>query len=112
LEAIELQAHDFYLLDINTPLVGGLDCLKMISSKYPSIPKIIISAYHDLGYISEAFSTGCSDYLKKLFNLQELEIRINHLTAQVHHTSESQYDPMIHLSNHYSFNKESNFLYY
>lgn len=112
LEAIETQVHDFYLLDINTPLVGGLECLKAIASKYPLIPKIIISAYHDVSYISEAFSTGCSDYLKKPFSLKELEIRIAHLTAQVQHTPEIQYEPMIHLSKHYTFNKESNFLYY
>jgi len=112
LEAIDTQAHDFYILDINTPLVGGLECLKAIAIKYPNTPKIIISAYHDVEYISDAFSFGCSDYLKKPFNLKELDIRIFHLTSKVQQPSNARYDPVIHLSDHYTFNKESNFLYY
>lgn len=111
LELIETQSHDFYILDINTPLVGGLECLKVIAEKYPNTPKIIISAYHDVDYISDAFTFGCSDYLKKPFNLKELDIRISHLTSQVQSTA-VQYDPIIRLSPHYTFNKESNFLFY
>lgn len=112
LETIETQVHDFYILDLNTPLIGGLECLQAIDSRYPAVPKIIISAYHDVGYISDAFAHGCSDYLKKPFNLKELEIRIAHLTAKIQNTAELQYDPMIHLSSNYTFNKENNFLYY
>ncbi len=112
LEIIEHQSHDFYILDINTPLVGGIECLHEIAKKYPKIPKIIISAYHDVDYISEAFSSGCSDYLKKPFNLKELEIRIHHLTSQIQSEPEKAYDPIIRLSEHYTFDKESNFLYY
>lgn len=112
LDLITTQSHDFYILDINTPLVGGLECLKVISEKYPDTPKIIISAYHDVEYISDAFSFGCSDYLKKPFNLKELDIRISHLTSQIQHAVKPQYDPIIQLSEHYTFNKENNFLFY
>lgn len=111
LDIIKQRSHDFYILDINTPLVGGLECLKAIALKYPAIPKIIISAYHDVDYISDAFSLGCSDYLKKPFNLKELEIRIHHLTTQVQQSSETPYDPIIHLSTSCMFNKETNLLY-
>jgi DNA-binding response OmpR family regulator len=112
LDLIDTQTHDFYILDINTPLVGGLECLKIISEKYPDTPKIIISAYHDVEYISDAFSSGCNDYLKKPFNLKELDIRIAHLTSKIQHVDKPVYDPIIHLSQHYTFNKESNFLFY
>ncbi|MDX9966887.1 MAG: response regulator, partial [Sulfuricurvum sp.] len=63
LDVIESKMHDFYILDINTPLVGGLECLKAIAQRYPDVPKIVISAYHDIDYISDAFDLGCSDYL-------------------------------------------------
>lgn len=112
LEVIEMTRHDFYILDINTPLVGGLECLKVIAKKYPEIPKIIISAYHDIEYISDAFSFGCSDYLKKPFNLKELEIRIERLTSKISTLPELVNDPIIRLSQHYTFDKESNLLYY
>jgi DNA-binding response OmpR family regulator len=112
LEVIQTKAYDFYILDINTPIVGGLECLKFIAAKYPDVPKIIISAYHDVDYISDAFSLGCSDYLKKPFNLKELDIRIHHLTAQVKPKIEFVNDPTIHLSTRYTFNKENYLLYY
>ena len=112
LDIIEEKQHDFYILDINTPLVGGLECLKVITAKYPHIPKIIISAYNDIEHISNAFDIGCSDYLKKPFNLKELQIRIEHLTSNSDNTIAEVKDPIIHLSKHYTFDKESNFLYY
>jgi len=112
LEIIQTNKHDFYILDINTPLVGGLECLKVIAQKYPEVPKIIISAYHDISYISDAFSFGCSDYLKKPFNLKELEIRINHLLYIESSTAKLLDEPIIKLGKDYSFNKGTNFLYY
>ena len=104
--------HDFYILDINTPLVGGLECLKAIAQRYPDVPKIVISAYHDIDYISDAFDLGCSDYLKKPFNLKELDIRIQRLSAQSQQNAEPASDPVIRLSDRYTFNKETNLLYY
>ncbi len=113
LDIIETTQHDFYLLDINTPIVGGLECLKHITKKYPNAPKIIISAYHDIEYISDAFDIGCSDYLKKPFNLKELDIRLHHLTLQAQQLAVEipSSDPLIHLSKHYTFNKETSLLY-
>ena len=112
LEAIKTKEHDFYILDINTPLVGGLECLKVISKLYPDVPKIIISAYNDIDHISKAFKDGCSDYLKKPFNLKELQIRIEYLTHKNEKNTTQEKDSLIHLSSHYAFNKETNFLYY
>lgn len=106
------QAYDCYILDINTPLMGGLECLKEIAAKFPNIPKIIISAYHDIEYISDAFSLGCSDYLKKPFNLKELELRIQKLTSQTNAQQELQSDPVVRLSENYRFDTQKNLLYY
>jgi DNA-binding response OmpR family regulator len=112
LDAIKTIEYDFYILDINTPIIGGLDCLKVIAQLYPSIPKIVISAYNDIEHISKAFDIGCSDYLKKPFNLKELQIRIEHLTYTREKNALTEKDPLIHLSSHYTFNKDTNLLYY
>lgn len=111
LDVIQKEKHDFYILDINTPLVGGLECLKVIAAKYPDVPKIIISAYNDIEHISDAFDIGCSDYLKKPFNLKELQIRIEHLTSQ-NKTAIEEESSIIKLSKNYTFDKEKNILYY
>lgn len=111
LAAIKNEQHDFYILDINTPLVGGLDCLSVISKKYPDTPKIMISAYNDIEYISNAFDLGCSDYLKKPFNLKELQLRIERLLLKQTALKEAG-NHIVKLSEHYTFNKDTNFLYY
>lgn len=105
LEAIEQRAHDFYILDINTPLLGGLECLETITSRYPHLPKIIISAYNDIDHITKAYALGCSDYLKKPFNLKELDIKIDKLSKIM-----SPVEPestLIYLSKEYVFNKQT-----
>lgn len=112
LEVIKQKEHDFYILDINTPLVGGIECLKTIAKRFPHIPKIMISAYNDIEHISKAFDLGCSDYLKKPFNLKELQIRIEHLLNTKSNLLVKKSDPIIKLGEHYSFNKETNFIYY
>ena len=111
LDIIKEQEYDCYILDINTPLIGGLECLKEITALYPDKPKIIISAYHDIDHISNAFSIGCSDYLKKPFNLKELEIRIDRLKAKTPEKTATDDNPLIVLSDHYTFDKNQNLLY-
>lgn len=110
LVAIENESYDFYILDINTPEIGGLEILGRLSQLYEDKPKIIISAYHDIEYISEAFALGCSDYLKKPFNLQELQIRIEHLTVQ--YELKKRGANLIKLSKHYSFDVQNRMLRY
>jgi DNA-binding response OmpR family regulator len=110
LNALDQKEYDFYILDINTPLIGGLECLKVIAKKFPHIPKIMISAYNDMEHISNAFNLGCSDYLKKPFNLEELQIRIKHLLSSK--SGGDTPDLVITLGQNYTFNKETNLLYF
>ncbi|QOP40370.1 response regulator transcription factor [Sulfurimonas marina] len=112
MEAVKSQEYDFYVLDINTPLMSGLECLKEISQLHPNTPKIIISAYHDIDSITEAFDLGCSDYLKKPFNLKELELRIDRLTSQVLAKKEVEQSAVVKLSKDYTFDTQTNLLYY
>jgi len=50
--------------------------------------------------------------LKKPFNLKELKIRIDRLTSQIPQASELVNELVIRLSNQYSFNSETNILYF
>ena len=112
LNDIEDKEHDLYILDINTPLVGGLECLQVIAAKYPTVPKVVISAYNDIDNISNAFELGCSDYLKKPFNLKELQIRVERLTFNNLNKAEEKQNPIVQLSERYKFDNEKNILYY
>lgn len=75
LEAIS-EGFSCFVLDINVPNIDGIKILKKIREIYPELPVIIISASVELDVIKEAYDFGCSDFLKKPFFIDELEIKI------------------------------------
>ena len=85
-EALEYlidDKFDFALLDINTPLISGIDVLKTIRNDYKNnTPAIIITAYQDTKHLKESFESGVDDYIKKPFDLEELDQRILRLCRQ------------------------------
>jgi len=77
--ALKKNKYDMYILDINVPELSGIDILKNIRKSDKYTPVIIITASIDINSIDEAYALGCSEYLKKPFNLRELEIRMDKL---------------------------------
>ncbi|MGB1226654.1 MAG: response regulator transcription factor [Poseidonibacter sp.] len=83
LEYLIDEKFDFALLDINTPIMSGLDVLKTIREEYKSkVPVIILTAYQDTKHLKDSFENGVDDYIKKPFDLEELDQRILRLCRQ------------------------------
>jgi len=83
LEALIEQKYDIALLDINTPIISGIDVLKTIRSEYKNhTPTIMLTAYQDTKHLKESFENGVDDYIKKPFDLEELDQRILKLCRQ------------------------------
>lgn len=76
LDNVNLTIFDFFIFDINVPSINGFELIQYIKSQNINTPLIFISAMSDIENIREAFELGCNDYLKKPFELHELEIRI------------------------------------
>ena len=77
LEALVDNKFDIALLDINTPIISGINVLKTIRNEYKNkIPIIILTAYQDTKHLKESFENGVDDYIKKPFDLEELDQRI------------------------------------
>ncbi len=55
------------ILDLNLPVVNGMDVLRFIkrSPEYCSIPVIIVSTSHDTETISEAYKNGANGFITK-----------------------------------------------
>lgn len=77
--AIKKNNYDMFILDLNVPEMSGIDILKHIRKKDKYTPIIVVTGSIDISTIDEAYSLGCSEYLKKPFNLRELEIRMDKL---------------------------------
>ncbi len=76
LENANVRDFDAFVLDINVPDVNGFEILEFIKSIDPLTPVILISAYTETKDVLNGFRLGCSDYLKKPFGLEELEVRL------------------------------------
>jgi len=73
LAALERQAYDVVLMDVQMPEMDGLDAAKKIREKWPEGPKIIaITAYAMQGDREKCIASGMNDYITKPVNLEEL----------------------------------------
>ena len=61
------------ILDLNLPVVNGMDVLRFIkrSPEYCSIPVIIVSTSHDTETISEAYKNGANGFITKSYLYEE-----------------------------------------
>jgi len=70
------EKFDLYLLDINVPLINGIDFLKLLRDAGDKTPAFFLTALQDITSLSDAFDSGCDDYIKKPFDIDELLIRV------------------------------------
>lgn len=85
-EAIEAtydHQFDLYLLDINVPLLSGLELLKELRQSDDTTPAIYLTSHQDKGTMAEGFGIGADDYLKKPFDMDELLLRITALLRRI-----------------------------
>lgn len=75
LEIIEDQRPDIVLLDIQMPVMNGLELAKRIHGQYPECKFIVLSGYNDFARVREAMKYGAVDYLLKPSGKEEI-IRI------------------------------------
>ena len=75
-EKIEKEKFDLFIFDINVSGQNGLELLKELREYNDTTPTIIITAYTDTKYLKLAFELGACDYVKKPFELEELDARI------------------------------------
>ena len=103
-EEADPSRYDVMLLDINTPGLSGLEVLRNFRELSIETPAIFITAMSDLEYLKEAYRSGCNDYIRKPFDIEELEIRIEHLVR-------GSCDSRLRIGERYSFDMKNELLY-
>ena len=71
LERLERQRPDVILSDVRMPGLDGLELLRQVTARHPSLPVIIMTAHSDLNSAVSAFDGGAFEYLPKPFDLDE-----------------------------------------
>lgn len=72
IDLLSFHQPDMVILDINMPVLNGLEATKLIRRDFPHIRTIILSSYNDPHLISLAHSYGANGYLLKTCNKDEL----------------------------------------
>jgi DNA-binding response OmpR family regulator len=78
-EKIMKNGYDLMLFDVNVPLLNGFELLKLLKEQHIHVPTIFITSLDSADDLKKGFDLGCDDYLKKPFDLVELDARINYL---------------------------------
>ncbi len=76
LELALTQHYDLVILDLNLPVIDGLEICKQLREKSERhIPILMLTARDSIEDKVTGFEVGADDYLTKPFVLQELEVR-------------------------------------
>lgn len=78
-ELIYEESFDLLLFDVNIPNITGFELLKNIRQNNINIPIIFITSRHTADDVKIGFNSGCDDYIKKPFELSELQLRIENI---------------------------------
>ncbi len=75
-EAVFDRGYDLFLLDVNVPSMSGFEFLQGIRREGVKTPAIFLTSMADIKSVEEAYKKGCCDYIRKPFDLLELELRV------------------------------------
>ncbi len=73
LETMDKEPVDIVLTDLMMPEIDGLEFMKLVKSKYPSVPIIMITGYATINTALQATQLGAFDYIAKPFTKMELK---------------------------------------
>lgn len=74
-EVIEMIADlkpDIVLMDINMPIMNGLEATDYISNHFPNVMVIIMSVQSEIDYMKMAMVSGAKEYIVKPFTIDDL----------------------------------------
>ena len=72
LELLEKQKVDIILMDINMPVLDGIEASRIIRKKYPEIKILILTMYNSKQYITSMIAAGANGYILKNTGKEEL----------------------------------------
>ena len=77
LSLLETEPVDLVLLDILMPGMDGLEVLRRIKDRTPSLPVIMVTASSAIDHVITALREGADDFVRKPVDLDELALCIN-----------------------------------
>ncbi|MDZ5471685.1 response regulator transcription factor [Bacillus sp. 31A1R] len=66
------EIPDIILMDINMPVMNGIEATKRIKEKFPQIKIIILTTFQEMEYVIDALQAGAEGYLLKAIDTKDL----------------------------------------
>ena len=98
------ETFDLFLLDVNVPNKNGFEVLKEARANGKTTPAIFITSLNSMDSLEEGFTSGCDDYIRKPFELKELQLRVQTLIKKEF----SKKNELIKIGTNVTFNPISN----
>ncbi len=104
LDALFQKSYDLILLDVKVPGMNGFELLQTAREYGKELPAIFITSLTDVEALTKGYKSGCCDYIKKPFELVELQFRVEQaLRSECLKTSKK----MIQLPNNYTYDTQN-----
>ncbi|MDB5231628.1 MAG: response regulator [Chitinophagaceae bacterium] len=81
IDKMKIEKPDVVVTNMMLPGRTGLDVIGSAKKLIRDVSVIVVSALKQENALKEAFDLGADDFISKPFNLNELVIRIKHLTG-------------------------------
>lgn len=72
LEKLKYQKPDILIMDMNMPVMSGLECTRRVRSEHPNIKILVLSMHDHENYLIEMLDAGANGYVLKNTSKDEL----------------------------------------
>ena len=76
LMALESEPVDLVLLDVDMPILNGVETLRLIQKRWPELPVIMVTAYGTIQLAVTAMQDGATDFITKPLEYSQLDATI------------------------------------
>ncbi|MPM62355.1 Transcriptional regulatory protein OmpR [bioreactor metagenome] len=81
-EVIKQFSPSIIVLDVEIGKENGIEKAREIILRFPSIPVLFISSHTDISSVSQGLAVGAVNYLKKPFDIRELDLYIKRFATK------------------------------
>jgi DNA-binding NarL/FixJ family response regulator len=96
LDQLQDVQPDVVLMDLEMPVLDGMETVKILKEKYPEVKAIIVSMHNEEKFIVHLMESGARGYLLKNANPEDIESAIRSVAETGYYFSEMVSRLMLH----------------
>lgn len=72
---------DLIMMDINMPIIGGIEATRLALKRQPDLKIIVLTTFHDEDFIEQMMIAGVEGYMLKRSTPEEFEMAMNRVAS-------------------------------